>query len=75
MEEGKPDEAIRILERAINLHPGNGENYYYLAEAWRMKKNAPQALEYNALAAIRFKDDLKWMERIALQKRRIGWIK
>ena len=68
---GKPDEAIRILEQAVNLHPGSGESYYYLAEAWRRKGNLSQALEYNNLAAIRFKDNPEWMARIALQKRRI----
>ena len=71
IEQGKPDEAIRILEQAVNLHPGSGENYYYLAEAWRRKGNLSQALEYNNLAAIRFKDDPEWMERIVLQKRGI----
>ncbi len=68
---GKPDEAIRILEQAVNLHPGSGESYYYLAEAWRRKGNLSQALEYNNLAAIRFKNNPEWMSRIALQKKRI----
>lgn len=75
IEEDKPDEAIRILEQAVNLHPGSGENYYYLAEAWRRKGNLSQALEYNNLAAIRFKDDPGWMQRIALQKRRIDRVR
>ena len=71
IEQDKPDEAIRILEQAVNLHPGSGENYYYLAEAWRRKGNLSQAVEYNRLAAIRYKDDPEWLERIALQKKRI----
>lgn len=75
IEEGRNDEAIRILERAVNLHPGSGENYYYLAEAWRRKGNLSQASEYNNLAAIRFKDDPFWMERVALQKKRIDRIR
>jgi tetratricopeptide (TPR) repeat protein len=75
IEEGKPDEAIRILEQAVNLHPGSGENYYYLAEAWRRKGNLSQASEYNNLASIRFKDNPEWMERIALQKKRIDRIR
>jgi len=75
IEQDKPDEAIRILEQAVNLHPGSGENYYYLAEAWRRKGNSSQASEYNNLAAIRFKDDPSWMERIAFQKKRIDRIR
>jgi hypothetical protein len=72
--EGRLDEAIRTLEQAVNLHPGSGENYYYLAEAWRLKGNASQATEYNTLAAIRFKEDPEWMRRINIQKRRIDRI-
>lgn len=71
IEEGQLDEAIRTLEQAVNLHPGSGESYYYLAEAWRLKGNAAQAMEYNTLATIRFKDDPEWMRRIDVQKERI----
>lgn len=75
IENNKLNEAIRILERAVNLHPGSGENYYYLAEAWRRKGNSSQATEYNHRAAIRFRDDPAWMERIVLQKKRIDRIR
>nr|CBX27794.1 hypothetical protein N47_C18520 [uncultured Desulfobacterium sp.] len=71
IEANKPDEAIRILERAVNLHPSGGENYYYLARAWLMKGNLSQASEYNTLAAMHLKDNPKWTQRIALQKERI----
>jgi hypothetical protein len=33
LEQKKVDEAIKVLERAVNLNPSNGQNYYYLAEA------------------------------------------
>ena len=69
--EGRLDEAIRILERSINLYPGSGESYYYLAEAWRLKGNADQAAEYNTLAAIRFKGISEWMRKVDVQKNRI----
>lgn len=75
IESGRLDQAIRILEQAVNLHPGSGQNYYYLAEAWRLKGNASQAAEYNTLAAIHLKNDTGWMERIALQKKRIDEMK
>jgi len=71
IEAGRLDEAIRTLERAVNLHSGSGEGYYYLAEAWRLKGSRSQATEYNALASIRFQDDPEWMRRIDVQKQRI----
>ena len=71
IEGGRLDEAIRTLERAVNLHPGSGESYYYLAEAWRLKGNLSQASEYNTLAAIRFQSDPEWMRRVDVQKQRI----
>ena len=37
VEAGKSDQAIRVLEQAISLNPDNGQNYYYLAEAWLSK--------------------------------------
>ena len=66
IEENRLDEAIRILERAVNLHPGSGENYYYLAEAWRRKGNSSQASEYNNLAA-----DEKYAELLNVLKKKI----
>ena len=65
------DEAIRTLERAINLNPGNGANYYYLAEAWLMKKNRAQAAEFNRLGWIYLKDSPEWRPRLADQAKRI----
>ncbi len=71
----KPDEAIRVLERAVNLNPKNGENYYYLAEAWLMKGNAAQAKEFNRLADIHIKTGPEWKDRIQTQKERIDKLK
>ncbi|MFZ7111509.1 MAG: tetratricopeptide repeat protein [Desulfatiglandales bacterium] len=68
---GQPDDAIRTLERAINLYPDHGENYYYLAEAWIMKGNRAQAGEFNRLAALYLKDSPAWRSRLARQVRRI----
>jgi predicted Zn-dependent protease len=71
LESGKVDEAITTLERAMNIHPSNGQNYYYLAEAWLRKGNAPQAREFNRLAAMYLKDDPNWMSRVKDQQERI----
>lgn len=67
LESDNPDDAIRILERAINLNPTNGQNYYYLSEAWLMKGDIAQATEFNRLAAIYLEDD-EWMYRLMQQR-------
>jgi hypothetical protein len=71
LQAGKADEAIRTLERAMNLNPSNGENFYYLAEAWVMKGNLRQAQEFNRLAALHLKNDAGWMARVAEQAEKI----
>jgi tetratricopeptide (TPR) repeat protein len=71
LENNQPDDAIGILERALNLNPDNGRNYYYLAEAWLMKGNIDQAAQFNRLAQIYLKDDNEWLNRVLLQKERI----
>jgi predicted Zn-dependent protease len=71
LENNRPDDAIGILERALNLNPDNGRNYYYLAEAWLMKGNIGQATEFNRLAEIYLKDDSEWLSRVILQRERI----
>lgn len=71
LETGKVDDAITTLERAMNLNPSNGQNYYYLAEAWFKKGNPSQAREFNRLAALYLKDDANWMSRVKEQQERI----
>ncbi len=71
LEAGKTDQAIRTLERAMNLNPSNGQNFYYLSEAWLIKKNLRQAQEFNRLAAIYLKNDSSWMSRVVEQAERI----
>jgi tetratricopeptide (TPR) repeat protein len=57
VEKGQADNAIRVLEQAINLNPGNGQNYYYLSEAWLLKHSFQEAQEFNRLAELHLKDD------------------
>jgi len=71
LEGGKADEAISILERAVTLNPANGRNYYYLSEAWLLKKDTAQAYEFNHLAAIYVEGDPTWMSMVWKQKERI----
>ncbi|MGD2028906.1 MAG: tetratricopeptide repeat protein [Desulfobacterales bacterium] len=75
LESGKPDQAIRMYEQALNLDPANGQNYYYLAEAWLMKANIVQAAEFNRLAAIYLEGDPEWMGRVIEQRDKINQIK
>lgn len=70
LESGKPDDAIRLFERAMSLNPANGQNYYYLAEAWLLKGNTTQADEFNRLANIYLKGDI-WMYKVSKQKQQI----
>ncbi|MCK4729232.1 MAG: tetratricopeptide repeat protein, partial [Desulfobacterales bacterium] len=71
LESGDPDNAISIFERAININPTNGQNYYYLSEAWLLKGNTVQAKEFNQLAEIHLEDDREWMRRVLQQRERI----
>jgi hypothetical protein len=71
IERKKLDDAIRVLERAVSLNPGNGQNYYYLAEAWLQKRNISQAEEFNSLAGTYLEENQTWMLRVEEQKKRI----
>jgi tetratricopeptide (TPR) repeat protein len=72
LEDRQPDKAIRALEQAVSLNPINGQNYYYLSEAWFMKGSVAQAKEFNHLAEIHLKEDSQWMIRVAQQADRIA---
>jgi tetratricopeptide (TPR) repeat protein len=72
LEVRQPDKAIRILEQAVSLNPLNGQNYFYLSEAWLMKGAIDQAKEFNQLAEIHLKDDSEWKMRVAQQAERIA---
>ena len=72
LEDRQPDKAIRLLEQAVSLNPLNGQNYYYLSEAWLMKGSIDQAKELNQLAGIHLKDDGEWMMRVGRQADRIA---
>ena len=71
LDDGKPDQALTVLERALSVYPGNGKTYYYMAEAWVMKKNKRQALEFNRLADMYLSEDQEWRAKVADQQKRI----
>ena len=71
IETGEADSAIRVLEQAISLNPGNGQNYYYLSEAWLMKGFAAEARQFNGLAESHLTGDRDWEKLVTRQAERI----
>ncbi|MBT8372619.1 MAG: tetratricopeptide repeat protein [Desulfobacterales bacterium] len=71
LEAGKTDHAIRVFEQAIGLNPRNGQNYYYLSEAWLAKGFVSEAREFNRLAETHLKNDKDWKMSVARQADRI----
>jgi len=72
IEAGEADSAIRVLEQSISLDPGNGQNYYYLSEAWLMKGFAAEARQFNRLAESHLTDDKDWEKLVTRQAERIA---
>lgn len=72
LERERPDDALGVLERAVQLNPTNGENYYYISEAWSMKGNRDQAREFNSLAGIYLADKPAWKGRVEAQRKRLA---
>jgi predicted Zn-dependent protease len=71
LENGKIDDAISVLERAVSLSANNGRNFFYLSEAWLRKGNVKQAREWNRLAEMYLAEDREWSQRVYDQSERI----
>ena len=71
LEAGKADHAIRVFEQAISLNPSNGQNYYYLSEAWLTKGFVNEAREFNRLAESHLENDRDWIKSVDQQADRI----
>ena len=59
------------MEQAISLNPNNGQNYYYLSEAWLMKGFASEARQFNGLADSHLTGDVDWEKLVTRQAERI----
>jgi len=46
LERGKPDAAIRTIEKAVRIDARNGEAFIVLARAWKQKGEKRKALEF-----------------------------
>jgi len=55
--QGKADPAIPLLEKAIQIDVHNGEAFFNLARAWRMKGSRQKALQFSKKAEILFQED------------------
>ncbi|MBS0014122.1 MAG: tetratricopeptide repeat protein [Desulfobacterales bacterium] len=69
------DRAIRVLERAVGIHPGDGRGYFYLAEAWLGKQDFNRAARFNDMAILYLRDNPAWQRRARDQKERIQELK
>ncbi|HIJ68597.1 MAG TPA: tetratricopeptide repeat protein [Deltaproteobacteria bacterium] len=54
LERGKPDAAIRTLEKAVRIDARNGEAFIVLARAWKQKGEKLKALEFAKKAELLF---------------------
>lgn len=55
--QGKPDAAIPLFEQAVQVDVHNGEAFFGLAKAWRMKGSRNKAQEFARKAEILFQDN------------------
>jgi tetratricopeptide (TPR) repeat protein len=70
LDSGDPDAAISALERAVGLNPTNGQNYYYLSEAWLAKGDTTEAEKFNRLAGLYLEGE-EWHVKLLDQRERI----
>jgi hypothetical protein len=64
--QGNADHAISLLEQAIQVDVYNGEAFYELARAWRMKGSSKKALEFARKAEVIFQDDREKLKQVLL---------
>ncbi len=64
--QGKPDAAIPLFEQAIQVDVHNGEAFYGLARAWRMKGSRNKAQEFARKAEILFQDQPTKLKEVYL---------
>ncbi|WP_281793601.1 tetratricopeptide repeat protein [Desulforhabdus amnigena] len=64
--QGKPDAAIPLLEQAIQVDVYNGDAFWGLAKAWRMKGSQTKALEFARKAEILFQGEPAKLKEVYL---------
>jgi len=66
--QGSADQAILLLEQAIQVDVYNGEAFLGLARAWKMKGSQAKSLEFANKAEMLFQDDPKRLKQVYLMK-------
>jgi len=66
LERGKPDIAIRTLEKAVRIDARNGEAFILLARAWKQKGEKRKALEFAKKAELLYQGQSAKMKEIFL---------
>jgi hypothetical protein len=64
--QGKADPAVPLLEKAIKIDVHNGEAFFNLARAWRMKGSRNKALEFSKKAEILFQNESAKLKQVYL---------
>ncbi|MCE5333565.1 MAG: tetratricopeptide repeat protein [Desulfobacteraceae bacterium] len=68
LDRGKPDSAIPLLERAINIDAQNAEAFMLLARAWKQKNSKPKALEFAKKAELLYSGNPARLKEVYLLK-------
>jgi tetratricopeptide (TPR) repeat protein len=64
--QGKVDPAIPLLEQAIQVDVHNGEAFFNLAKAWRMKGSRQKALQFAQKAEVLYQNDPAKLKQVYL---------
>jgi hypothetical protein len=64
LEQGKIDQAISTLEQSIQVDVYNGDAFYDLAKAWRMKGDFDKALEFANKAGVLYKNNPSKLKQV-----------
>jgi tetratricopeptide (TPR) repeat protein len=64
--QGRADAAISMLEQAIQVDVYNGEAFFQLARAWRMKATPNKALEFAKKAEVLLHEEKEKLKEVYL---------
>ncbi len=66
LSQGKPDAAIPLLEQAVQIDSYNGEAFFGLARAWKMKGSRNKAQEFAQKAEVLLQDQPSKLKQVYL---------
>jgi len=64
--QNKADQAISLLEQAVQVDVYNGDAFLQLSRAWRIKRSREKALEFAKKAEILFQDQPPKLKEVYL---------